>query len=1245
MPVEKIGSYEILESLGESRFGAAYSARSIETGQGAALKLIPLRAIHDPSLYARLSRQVEVLGLLGNPAIAPVYAVTEQGEYLALAMRRFSGGSLRERLKGGPLALPEAVRVMMRLALALDAAHAAGLVHQDIHPGNVLFDPEGNAWLADFGSHLLAEACLQPGEYTLLGPPAFQSPEQARVQTPIDSRSDIYALGMLFYQMLTGSPACPAATTLGAAAWHLAGPTPQVSTGATGLPAWVNTVLERALAKDPDQRYLSAGELAAGLQAGLDGAASPQHGYAGAAGAGASVEAPDGGDVKGRMPYAPTDGGKTETRPPEASARKKAPRGGLRPGWALLAVLALLAALVWIPIPGMGMPGLQALGLRMPGLKSLGLQIPGLLALGQTTESSGMGMPGLQTPGFQVTGLSVGGTPAENASPETAELPRMTPEHEPFTPTAAVMSAAAAPTPTPTNPPSSTLPVPEPAELPAVTAAAPLTYTIQYNDTLFTIASRFNLDLSNFIAINDLTCDSRLRPQKEPLLLPAAGLDRFPGAFKTISGQNAAELQWKRILECVKDVRDLHFSPDGQTLAVAQENYIYQWRTADWKPIRRLKGHLSTISSFDFSPDGAMIASAADDRTIRIWSAVDGTLLKTLKGHRAEIINVVFHPNGQTIASTSTDLSVRIWDVVSGKQTHELRGYKAYGAAYSADGSLLAVGYGDSVRLYDTADYRQTASMPSPEIARELAFHPGGSLLASSSDVWHVGEQKLVYHLQSSGDQVTFTKDGELLIAGKRFYQLSNGTLRHTLKTPLDETPRTLYAWESLALDPDGRLLAWGTQDGLSIWAIEGSDPATAANSRYLAAAGDNYLNIAEKFKLNLTGFLGDNTLSCKHVIYLGQPLNVSNSIVTQPLSYTNSPAITPNNVGTLSEKHAMNRTCTAPYGSLSFSPDDSLLASGANLWDLSRDSLLVREDNAAFLQENAAGVVNPAPLMVFSPSGKQLAVRSGKEIKLWDAASGRLLRTLSGHTDNIAGMAFSPNGKLLASGSGTGEGNVRLWNPEDGSLVRILPGFAAKNLTFIPPDGDILMASWEENTIRFWRVEDGTLLPSLQGIDGSTALSPDGKTLAYVTCNEKEGVVCKKRVVNLYNLEKGVITHTYAGLTEQIQDVAWSPDGSKILCASAYAILEWDIASNTLSRKLEPGPAKRQTITEIFLALDNKLLFAITDEQRIDFWDYANGKLAASLYRPYESIAFSSANNLIALLSGGQVTLWGVKP
>lgn len=272
MDYNDIGRYEIKTELGRGGMATVYRAYDPRFERNVAIKVLPRAFLHDAQFRTRFDREAKMIAMLEHPAIVPVYDFGEQDEQPYIVMRYMSGGSLADRLQEGPISPEETLRITKRLAPALDAAHAQGIIHRDLKPANILFDQYGNAFLSDFGIARLA----QHAEGTLtgdaiIGTPAYMSPEQVQGEKEIDGRSDIYSLGIILFQMLTGETPYKADTPAKTMMMHLLEPIPHALELNPALPAGCENVITRALAKKADERYPTAEELALDLESSYTG--------------------------------------------------------------------------------------------------------------------------------------------------------------------------------------------------------------------------------------------------------------------------------------------------------------------------------------------------------------------------------------------------------------------------------------------------------------------------------------------------------------------------------------------------------------------------------------------------------------------------------------------------------------------------------------------------------------------------------------------------------------------------------------------------------------------------------------------------------------------------------------------------------------------------------------------------------------------------------------------------------------
>ncbi len=275
MSTQKIGRYEIERKLGEGGMAVVYLARDPLTKRQVAVKMLLLPSQQfeiGRQLRARFEREAEIVAALEHPHIVPIHDFGEHdpdpsggaGGQPFIVMRYMTGGSLAERIKQrGRLSLAETAGIIRKLASALDDAHRRGIVHRDIKPANILFDGRGEPYVSDFGIAKLGEAAGHlTGTGAVIGTPAYMSPEQVRGEKELDGRSDVYSLGVVIFEMLTGQTPYNADTPGKLMLKHVLEPVPRISTADPTLPAGCDAILLRALAKSHDDRYATAGDLA-----------------------------------------------------------------------------------------------------------------------------------------------------------------------------------------------------------------------------------------------------------------------------------------------------------------------------------------------------------------------------------------------------------------------------------------------------------------------------------------------------------------------------------------------------------------------------------------------------------------------------------------------------------------------------------------------------------------------------------------------------------------------------------------------------------------------------------------------------------------------------------------------------------------------------------------------------------------------------------------------------------------------
>jgi serine/threonine protein kinase len=260
MQAEKFSRYEIRKELGRGGMATVYLAYDPLFEREVALKILNRELLNNAQVRERFERETKIIARLEHPAIVPVHDVGRDNDQLFYVMRYMTGGSLSDRMSARTLSLAESVHIIQRIASALDYAHARDVIHRDLKPGNILFDDDGNAFISDFGIAKLASSQTKLTSSGIIGTPTYMSPEQAMGEN-VDARSDIYSLGIILFEMLSGKLPYEATTPLAMVVKHVNEPIPHILDINPNLPTGIELVLEKTLAKNRNLRYARAGDM------------------------------------------------------------------------------------------------------------------------------------------------------------------------------------------------------------------------------------------------------------------------------------------------------------------------------------------------------------------------------------------------------------------------------------------------------------------------------------------------------------------------------------------------------------------------------------------------------------------------------------------------------------------------------------------------------------------------------------------------------------------------------------------------------------------------------------------------------------------------------------------------------------------------------------------------------------------------------------------------------------------------
>ncbi|MGH4008792.1 MAG: serine/threonine-protein kinase [Pseudonocardiaceae bacterium] len=376
--VPELPGYRIERQLGRGSMGVVYLAEDVQLRRKVALKILAPTLADDDLFRRRFDRESQSAANLDHPNIVPVYAAGQAGGLLYIAMRYVGGGDLRTLLEaGGPLSLEQTTSIVAAVADALDAAHAQGMIHRDVKPANVLIDGRNGQehyYLSDFGiTKIVSSGRSLTSTGQIVGTIDYIAPEQIQGK-PVDGRTDLYALGCVLYQCLTGMVPFPREEAAALMWAHVHDEPPPVTTRRPDLPPQIDRIVARAMAKQPEDRYATCRELALALRAVAADPAASDH-------SGRSFPTPP----VDSPPPPPASAGMTSTYTPPTPTPVRAPVTRAPPGrrWWLLAACGVLTLAV---IAGSTAAVLNYLGSRFPNEAEQALL--GYVPLALTSEDS-----------------------------------------------------------------------------------------------------------------------------------------------------------------------------------------------------------------------------------------------------------------------------------------------------------------------------------------------------------------------------------------------------------------------------------------------------------------------------------------------------------------------------------------------------------------------------------------------------------------------------------------------------------------------------------------------------------------------------------------------------------------------------------------------------------------------------------------------------------------------------------------